>query len=484
MKKVPSIVVRVLLVLLVVAAAAGAYIYYQNTQHNAQIVQQNVQAVASYRTEAIARGSLISQVSATGALLPEQQVNVYFQQPGTVADVLVQRGDRVKAGQVLLRLDEADLQLTVQQAEDAVTIAQVSKDKLLAGPTADDIAGAQANLKGAKGSLNDLLTSASQQQINIAQLKYNDLQDTARRAQEQYDALVKFAHDATGFARRFVPSQDDIDNFGKQVQAGWIAAQIAQTQLQAAQMGADKGQLAVAYAQVLQAQAVLSQTVAAPADWQLARADLSIAQAQTALKQAQLRLSRAELTAPFDGIVGDVNYKVGEAATVASPAVVLVDDGSFHLDVMVDEIDVVKLSAGQPMSITLDALPGQAVGGKVKQIAPISAMASGVVNYVVRLALDPTGADVPLRAGMSATAEIAVARADNVLLVPNWAIRRDRQTGQAYVSLRVGDQLKEVPLVTGLRGDTHTEAVSGVNEGDVAAVPSGGSLTGLVGGSQ
>jgi HlyD family secretion protein len=469
MKNVLNVVLRVVGVLLVVAAAAGGYLYYQSIQ-TPRTAQQPVQVAAAFRTEAIQRGSLISQVSATGALLAAQQVNVYFMQPGTVMEVLVQRGDRVKAGQVLVRLDDSDLQLALQQAQDAVTIADLNKQKLLAGPTVDDIAIAQAGLKNAKGALSDLLTGTSQQQINIAQTKYDDLSDTARRTREQYDALLKFQQDAKGFLKNYVPSQDTIDNFQKQVQATALAAQAAAVQLEQVKKGADRGQLAVAYAQVVQARAVLSQTLAAPADWQVARADLSIAQAQTALKQAQLRLSRAQLAAPFDGVIGDVNLKVGETASPAASAVVLVDDSRFHLDVLVDEIDVVKLSAGQPVSITVDALPGQNLGARVDRIAPISAMASGVVNYQVRLALDQTGPAVPLRAGMSATAGILVARADNVWLAPNWAIRREPQTGQAYLSLKVGGALQEVPVQTGLRGDTHTEVQSGVSTGDVAAV--------------
>jgi len=462
--------------LLVVAVAAGGYLYYQSTQASPK-APQIVQAAPVYRTEALQRGSLVDQVSATGPLLAAQQINVYFVQPGTVTGVSVHRGDRVKAGQVLIQLDDADLQLAVQQAQDAASIAELNKEKLLAGPTVDDIAMAEAGVKNAKGALSDLLTSVSAQQIDIAQIKYDDLSDTARRTQEQYDALVKFKHDATGFLKRFVPSDDTIANFQKQVQATALAAQMAAVQLEQLKKGADKGQLAVAYAQVLQAQAVVSQTVAAPPDWQVARADLAIAQAQTGLKQAQLRLSRAQLTAPFDGVVGDVNLKVGETASVTSPALVLVDDSRYHVDVLVDEVDVVKLSVGQPVSITVDALPDQDLGAKVDRIAPISSMASGVVNYLVRLALDPTGPDVPLRAGMSATAQIVVAHAENVLLAPNWAIRRDSQTGQAYLSLKVGDTLKEVPIQTGLQGDTQTEVRSGASAGDVAAVAGASGLS-------
>jgi hypothetical protein len=98
----------------------------------------------------------------------------------------------------------------------------------------------------------------------------------------------------------------------------------------------------------------------------------------------------------------------------------------------------------------------------------VAATTGGIVNYAVRLVLDRS--DAPLRSGMSATADIAVAEARAVLLVPNWAIRRDRRTGQAYASLKVGNQLVEVEIETGLRGENYTEARRGVNAGDIAAV--------------
>ena len=83
---------------------------------------------------------------------------------------------------------------------------------------------------------------------------------------------------------------------------------------------------------------------------------------------------------------------------------------------------------------------------------------------------------------MSATAEIVVAEAHGVVLVPNWAIRRDRRTGQAYASVQQGGVLVEVPITTGLRGDAYTEVTSGVAAGDVAAVSTARDSIDLLGG--
>jgi HlyD family secretion protein len=168
----------------------------------------------------------------------------------------------------------------------------------------------------------------------------------------------------------------------------------------------------------------------------------------------------------------------------------LIDPVRFHLDVTVDEIDVVHLAIGQPVAVAVDALPDLRLTGRVDRLAPTAPVSGGLVHYAVRIVLDPPplatahgrGAHAALRSGMSALAQITVAEARDVVLVPNWAIRRDRRLGQAYASLRVGDELIEVPITTGLRGDLYTEVVSGVKEGDMAAVSTARDRINLFGG--
>jgi multidrug efflux pump subunit AcrA (membrane-fusion protein) len=108
--------------------------------------------------------------------------------------------------------------------------------------------------------------------------------------------------------------------------------------------------------------------------------------------------------------------------------------------------------------------------GSVDRIAPTSTTLSGVVSYSVRVVLNKT--DAPLKAGMTANTSIILERKSDVLLVPNWAVRRDKQTGKAYLTLQVdAKNSKEVEVQTGLRNDTNTEILSGVNEGQVILAP-------------
>jgi HlyD family secretion protein len=449
--------------LVILVLAVGAYFGYRYYQRY-QAEQARLAAVAALRTETIQRGDIVASVSATGAILPERQASLFFGVPGTVAAVLVESGQPVEAGQVLARLDDRPLQLALAQAQAAVTVAELSRAKLAAGPPEGDIAVAEANLRSANAQLADALGGAGDQEVAIAELKYTNLLADYQSLSDQYNGLVQFAQDNP----RFAPPQDTLDSLKANVENAFFTAEIARLQLEQARRGGGDGSRAVASAQVAQARAVLSQTVAGPTTLQLAQVDQDVVAAQLGVERASLRLAQAELRAPFAGVVSTVGVEPGETAGPSLPAVVLLDLSRFHLDVTVDEVDVAQLAVGQPVSVTVDALPGRLLSGRVERLAPSAAPAGGLVNYSIRLSLDESGE--PLRAGMSATAQIVVAEARGVVLVPNWAIRRDRRTGQAYVSLRSADGLVEVPITTGLRGEQYTEVIAGVQPGDVAAV--------------
>jgi HlyD family secretion protein len=308
--------------------------------------------------------------------------------------------------------------------------------------------------------------------VNIAQLQYDAARSGYQSAADQYNLTVEAAAKEPETA----PSQDVLDRLKLSMETAYYAAEIGRLQLELAKNGADKGSLSVAYARVAQAKAALEQLQAPFTDLQTQQADLAVTQAQLALDQARLRASWAELTAPFDGVVATVNVKVGEPAAGSAPAVVLIDPAHYYLDVAVNEIDVAQLAAGQAAAVSVDALSGRQLTGTVQSLAPVPTAGGNPVNYVVRIVLEPLAATpgqpaAPrLRSGMSALAQIAVAEARDVLLAPNWSIRRDRRTGQAYASLKVGDQVTEVPITTGLRGDQYTEVTSGLQEGDTVAV--------------
>jgi len=126
------------------------------------------------------------------------------------------------------------------------------------------------------------------------------------------------------------------------------------------------------------------------------------------------------------------------------------------------------VAAGQPVTITLDALPGETLRGQVVRVADTALPEAVVVSYLVTVRFDPT--DAPLRAGMTANVDLVIERREDVLLVPNRFIRIDRGTGRVYVDKVVGGQIVPVEVQTGLRDETHSEILAGLQEGDVVAL--------------
>jgi HlyD family secretion protein len=176
------------------------------------------------------------------------------------------------------------------------------------------------------------------------------------------------------------------------------------------------------------------------------------------------------IVAPIDGRIANLQIKKGEQATPGAPAVTLIDEGAYHIEVNVDEIDIERVELGQPVEVTLDALPDTVLDGVIADVAPTAVTSgAGVVTYLVTINIDAAG--VALRPGMTANATITTDLLDGVLIVPNWAVRLDRETGQALVNrLLANGDVEEVPIVTGLRNEQFSEVISGLNEGDEVVV--------------
>jgi multidrug efflux pump subunit AcrA (membrane-fusion protein) len=93
-----------------------------------------------------------------------------------------------------------------------------------------------------------------------------------------------------------------------------------------------------------------------------------------------------------------------------------------------------------------------------------------VVTYLVTINIDESAA-ASLRPGMSASAAVTVDELDGVLVVPNWAVRLNRETGEAFVLIRRPDgTIEEVVVETGLRNEQLSEVISGLSEGDVVVL--------------
>jgi len=150
-----------------------------------------------------------------------------------------------------------------------------------------------------------------------------------------------------------------------------------------------------------------------------------VAQARAALNQDQVNLSLTIIKSPIDGVVISRSVDVGQtvAASLQAPVLFTIaeDLTKMHIEASVPESDVGRLAVDMPVEFTVDAFPGQRFKGTIEQVRNAAVTVQNVVTYTAIVAVD--NPDLRLRPGMTATVTIVTAKKDDVLAVPNAALR-------------------------------------------------------------
>jgi HlyD family secretion protein len=428
------------------------------------------QPVEEARFATVERSTLLVAVSASGDIEPQARVALNFEGSGRVTEVNVEIGDAVQAGDVLARLDDRQLALQVQQAQAALKLAQAQLAQIEAGPHPEDVAAAEANLhaieaqvSAATATRDQLAAGPTAAQIAAAQAQVAAMKLQYEVTLDEHDQIVHNPGDED----RKEQARYDLYSAEKALAA-------AQAQLDLLLAGADADQLRAAQANVDAitaqqdaAQARLDLLLAGATEEQIADVEAMVTQAQIALEQAEQALEDTALLTPFDGIVAAVNVTAGETPPLGLPAITLLNTSEFHITVSVDELDVGRLVKGQSAQVTLDALPDITLAGTVERIAPVANFEGGVVYYDVTIALGDT--DDPVRADMTANATIVVEELADVLTIPTWVVRVDRDTGQTYVHRQTGNDFERVDVTLGVRYAGVAQVLGGLSEGDQVA---------------
>ena len=156
----------------------------------------------------------------------------------------------------------------------------------------------------------------------------------------------------------------------------------------------------------------------------------SVAQARATLRSDETNLSKADIRSPIDGIVLSREVSPGQTVAASFQAPVLFklaeDLRKMELHVNVDEADVGRVEPGQQATFTVDAWPGREYAAVIRRVGYGAQEKEGVISYLT--VLDVNNDDLSLRPGMTGTAEITTLTHDNVLLVPNAALRFTPQT--------------------------------------------------------
>ena len=185
------------------------------------------------------------------------------------------------------------------------------------------------------------------------------------------------------------------------------------------------------------------------------------------------------LESPIDGTVISIGAKEGEivsssggssaAATASSAGTIetsgfmtIADLNELQIRIGIDQADIKKVSKGQKVKITLDALEDEEYSGKVVSIDPVPANDQNVITYTAYASISKIKSS--LRLGMSANVELEYGKKENVLVVPNDAVRS--RDGRKMIMVMTDGRPQPVEVKVGEADEKNTEITSGLEEGD------------------
>ena len=338
------------------------------------------------------------QVIAEAVVEPLRWSTLSFEDQGSVAEILAAEGESVASGAVLLRLDPAEAEAAVQRAHAELASAEAQLAETTRGTRPEQLAISAAEFEAARAAV-------SQAAAQRDELQSGQLEASIAQAQADYTRSDVAAFSAEDIYEAFGYILQDESKF--QLLEARAARAAAEAQLQAAQQGAvtQRQQVetavwtAAAERDVAQAELDLEQAGATAEA--LAIAEARVAQAQAALTAAEAQLARTRLTAPFDGVVTRIDTELGETVTPGQTVAVVATLDALQLTTTdLTELDVVHVTVGQAVAISVDALPEQSWQGHVATIDLQSVDNRGDVTYPVTIALDEPAPE--LRWGMTA----------------------------------------------------------------------------------
>ena len=476
---------KLLKVMLIALIIAGFAIPLSGCTSSSDVASAENQMVT------VERGDITIDIAAAGNLSYSRQEDLAFEMAGTVEEVLVEVGDSVEEGQVLVTLDSSEweeelssIKLDLIQAQINQKDAEIALDKAINPYSDEDIEDAEEavedaeyELNRAEGELRYCLSHCSDREVEQWQME-------AYNAQRQLDIAEETLEDML-----YERDEDDIEIKGMQLE-------IAEGRLENAK------------------KAVEEALDASP-----------------------------EIVAPFSGFITQVNVSGGDEVLKGTVAVQIADPSQFEVELLVSEIDIFDIVLGGEAYVQVDAQTLPDLPAKVAYISPTATISSGVVNYEVTVEVEPLetireqqqaemqarqeemqaaaeaaslgempeqlqaaieagqiaqeqaeemvqqmppmpqmeGAaleqmpglipeDFELKEGLSVTVSIIIEGASDVLLVPNEAITyRGRE---AYVQVVLHDgTTEERSIQTGISDWQYTEVTDGLSEGEQVVLP-------------
>ncbi|MEP0955785.1 efflux RND transporter periplasmic adaptor subunit [Microcoleus sp. FACHB-1515] len=390
-------------------------------------------------TESVQSQPLTVRITASGDVKPIQTVNLSPKSAGILAELYVQQGDRVSQGQIIARMENADIVAEIEQARARVAQAQARLSQVRSGNRPEEISRGQAAVAQAEARVREAQSRLALAEDRVE--RNRSLADAGAISQDTLNQVISEAETARATVT--------------QLQAG---VRESRESLQLLQSGSRAEE-------IQEAQAQLQEAIAN-------------------LRTVEVRQSDTVIRAPFGGIITQRYASEGAFVSPAtsasaeqsgtSTAIVALAQG-LEVVAEVPEVDIQQLRPNQPVEIVADAFPDDVFRGRVRLIAPEAVVRQNVTSFEVRVSLE-TGQD-KLLSGMNVDLTFLGEEVDNAITVPIGAI----VTAQGQTGVLVPDENNEAtfrPVTLGTAVGDQTQILEGLQPGDriFTAPPPGWSI--------
>src|SRR3989338_4273991 len=500
-------VITVFVACLIVAGWTGA-MYYSAKSQKAQNQTVLTPVTVKYR-------HLTAEVNISGTSKASETVDLAFTNSGIVDTISAATGESVSTSTVLMTLRNNVLKNQLSQARANLNTQIARLNDLENGTRPEQIAVTQANLQSdetalenAQRGLRDALESA-QSEADVA-VRFTIDKFITNQTMPNASLIIPASNSQLGLRvlneRQLIEpvlflwkarvnsfqnaSVDDLLTAGAQMRSylqdvSTILGDLTQILASgSAQYASYQASVAVPRTTIATTNDTLTAAVQAI---QSAQAAIRITQQQLELEKAgptseviaaqraivngaraqvdelQDELKDQDITAPFSGIITNVDVMRGETVTAGEEVVSMISNGPLKIEGYVPEVHYGGIAVGEPVRIQLDSFPGVSFPGTLALVDPTAILRDGVPNFKVTVYF--TNPDPRIRPGLTASAFIQTADKPNVLAIPIAAVTG---TGNNATVMRlVGTTAERTPVVLGITStDGYVEGVSGLASGD------------------
>ena len=505
-----KVIITAVIILLLIGTVIFAYVRKkQSPMAGGGPGTRGQQQSVPVETTPVINSEIAKKIVITGAVSALAEVDVYPKQAGEVIKLMVDKGDRVKAGQILASVDSKTFELQTKQAQADLAGAKASYDK----NSSLAFVNSETGFKQAKSNLDRLQSSLKQADFELQlQIKQADLmikksKSDLQIAQAKLDIAVKGARDQeletakarvenakknldrlTSLYKDGMVSQDQVestqlqyDTYNAQyslLQEGVrpedmdvLKAQLesAKTSLESAQenkmlVDIKRSSWDSAKAQVDNALAAFEQANVAKdtSTWEkdLAQADSAVKKAQASLELAQQRLDESVIKAPINGTITERFLDKGGMASTTKPFVNIVNMDVVKITAKVPERELGSIKQGQKAIVKPDAYPDEEFTGKLVNISPIIDRTSQTCDIEIEV----SNPKQKLKPGMFTRVELTVSENKVALVIPADSFIKEGEDNYVFVADN-GNAIKK-KVMLGIGDGIKIEVISGLNLGE------------------